>query len=292
MHGNGKHRRIGWSRGLRAGWLALALVAVGCAKPQDQEIHDRFEAVNRPVFEANDVFDDYAFGPLARGWKFITPSVLRRSISNAQRNLSFPQRFVATLGQAEFEKAGTELGRFLLNSTVGVAGLFDPASRIGMPKYEEDLGKMLARWNVPPGGYIVLPVLGPSTPRDALGILASFALNPLIWAGVSVPPIGVLFAINHRAQIDDRMRTAEASALDYYLFVRDAYIQHRTKVIRNEYVTLPQEGEVADDLYTIDDDLYAIPVDEPAPGAATATAPEPCAADAALAAGEAGDDCG
>jgi phospholipid-binding lipoprotein MlaA len=241
--------------------LAIAAaIATGCAStsPQRQEIHDSIEVVNRPVFSVNRAVDHAAFGPIARGYKKITPSVFRHSVSNAQRNLTFPQRFVSSLGQAEFEKAGVELGRFLVNSTVGIGGLLDPATPMGIPKYDEDLGKMLAAWHVPPGPYIVIPVLGPSTARDGLGDLASIALNPLVWAGVSVPPLGVLFAINRRAEADDRIRQAEAAALDYYVFARDAYIQRRTRFIRNEYVTLPEEGEIPDEI-VLAPDLYDLP---------------------------------
>lgn len=239
------------------------MLALGCAStsPERQEIKDSLEPINRPVFAMNTTIDHYAIGPLARGYKKVTPSVVRQSVSNAQRNLGFPQRLVSTLGQAEFEKAGVETGRFLLNSTVGIGGLFDPATRVGLPKYDEDLGKMLARWHVPPGPYIVIPIRGPSTPRDALSDLASIALNPMVWAGVSVPPLGVLFAINRRAQADDTIRAAEDSALDYYLFVRETWVQRRTRFIRNEYVTQPQEGELADPVFAMPDDLYEIPIE-------------------------------
>jgi hypothetical protein len=156
---------------------------------------------------------------------------LPQSVSNAQRNLTFPQRFVSSMGQAEFEKAGVELGRFLVNSTVGIGGLLDSGDAHGHPRSTtRTSARCWPAWHVPPGPYIVIPVLGPSTARDGLGDLASIALNPLVWAGVSVPPLGVLFAINRRAEADDRIRQAEAAALDYYVFARDAYIQRRTRL--------------------------------------------------------------
>jgi phospholipid-binding lipoprotein MlaA len=259
-------------------WLVAAALATGCAStsPQRQEIHDSLEPVNRPVFEINRQVDHHAFGPIARGYKKITPAVFRRSVSNAQRNLTFPQRFVSSVGQAEFEKAGVELGRFLVNSTVGVGGLFDPATKMGIAKYDEDLGKMLASWHVPPGPYIVIPVLGPSTARDGLGDLASIALNPLVWAGVSVPPIGVLFAINKRAENDDRIRAAEEASLDFYVFARDAYIQRRTRFIRNEYVTRLEEGEATEADYVLAPDLYDLPPDVAPP---SPDCPQPPASD-------------
>lgn len=260
-------------------WMIAPLLvcAIGCAStsPDRQVIRDdtTMERVNRPVFTVNRVLDDHAFGPLARGYKKVTPGVVRQSISNVQRNLTFPQRFVSSLGQGELEKAGTELGRFLLNSTVGIGGLFDPASRVGLAKYDEDLGMMFASWHVPPGPFIVIPILGPSTPRDAIGDLLSIGLNPLVWTGVSIPPIGVLFAINRRAQADDQIRAGREAALDYYVFVRDAFIQRRTRQIRNEYVTRLEDGELTDAGYFPPDDLY----DLPEQGASADAAPGGCA---------------
>jgi phospholipid-binding lipoprotein MlaA len=279
------------TRRVAAAALAAA-VAFGCATtPEQQAIRDDLEPVNRPVFTVNTTLDKWAIRPLARGYKFVTPAVFRRSVSNAQRNFTFPQRFVAIVGQGELEMAGVELGRFLLNSTVGVGGLFDPASRMGLEKYDEDLGQMFARWNIPPGPYIVLPVLGPSTPRDAIGDLLAIPMNPLMWIGVTMPPIGILFALNRRAELDDQIQLARKNSLDYYVFVREAWIQNRMNEIRRDYVTLPEEGELPPDPYVLPDDLYDVPDDEetlvlvpadclpspPAEDAGVATAAADCA---------------
>jgi phospholipid-binding lipoprotein MlaA len=238
---------------------AFVAGALGCAStsPQNQQIGDSLEPINRPVFRFNTAVDDHALGPVARGYKSVTPDGVRTSLANAQRNLGFPPRFVAHVGQANFVEAGSELGRFLLNSTLGVAGLFDPATEAGLGRYDADLGMMFARWHVPPGPYLVLPVLGPSNPRDAVGDLLGMAMNPLLYTGTTVAPIGVLFAINTRAQADDQIRNARASALDYYVFVRDAFVQHRSARIRGEYVTrgdtLDARSHVmADDLYDVE----------------------------------------
>lgn len=235
-------------------WLATVaavLIVAGCASSPAQPTPDTLEPVNRPVFGANMKFDKYAFRPVARGWKAITPKVMRRSISNSYRNFTFPKRFVSTMGQGEIRKAHVEMARFLVNSTIGIGGLFDPATRLGLEKYDEDIGTMLARWGVPSGPYLVIPILGPSTPRDSFGDVVALALNPLLWAGVSVPPLGLLFAINGRAEADDQIEASRRVALDYYVFVRDAFIQSRT---RTEFVTL-DEGPP--------DDLYDLP--EPPP---------------------------
>jgi len=207
------------------GFLFVAALA-GCARtPESQQIKDSWEPVNRPVFGFNRGVDDHALGPVARGWKKITPRVMRDGISNGYHNLTFPQRFVSSLGQAEPEIAGTELARFLVNSTIGLGGIFDPASKMGLEKHDESLGKMFASWGIPPGPYMVVPLLGPSTPRDAVGGLLGVAMNPLMWVGVGVPGLGVLFAVNGRAQADDKIETAKRAALDYYVFARDAYVQ-------------------------------------------------------------------
>lgn len=243
-------------------WLLATLVAcaLGCAatSPQHQQISDSLEPINRPVFRFNTAVDDHALGPVARGYKSITSDGVRTSVANAQRNLGFPPRFVAHVGQANFLEAGSELGRFLLNSTLGVAGLFDPATEAGLGRYDADLGMMFARWHVPPGPYLVLPVLGPSNPRDAVGDLLGMAMNPLLYTGTTVAPVGVLFAINTRAEADDRIRTARSSALDYYVFVRDAFVQHRTAQVRGEYVTRGDDAldasshVMADELYEVE----------------------------------------
>jgi len=213
------------SRGVFFGLLLCAALA-GCARtPESQQIKDTWEPVNRPVFGFNRDVDDHALGPVARGRKTITPGVVRDGISNTYRNLTFPQRFISSLGQAEPGIAGTELARFLVNTTVGLGGIFDPASAMGLEKHDESLGKMFASWGIPPGPYMVVPLLGPSTPRDAIGGALGVAMNPLMWLGVGVPGLGVLFAVNGRAQANDQIEAAKRASLDYYVFARDAYIQ-------------------------------------------------------------------
>jgi phospholipid-binding lipoprotein MlaA len=240
-------------------WLAAVLLtaAFGCAStsPERQQISDDYEPMNRSLFRLNEWIDGMALGPVARGYKRITPEPLRVGFENARRNLAFPERFVATVGQAKFEAAGAELGRFLLNSTLGMGGLLDPASEV-LPKYDEDLGLMLAAWHVPPGSYLMLPVFGPSTARDATADLVAMAMNPLAWLTPAAPPVGALLAVNRRAQMDDQIRIAHENALDYYVFLRDAYAQRRTRQIRGDYVTRLLEGKVADDPLRLPDDIY------------------------------------
>ena len=262
-------------RWLVLGALGLCLVVglAGCARtPESQEIHDSWEPVNRPVFGFNRGVDDHALGPVARGWRKITPGVMRDGISNAYRNLTFPQRFLSTLGQAEGEKAGTELARFLVNSTVGLGGIFDPASKLGLGRYDETLGRMFARWGIPPGPYMVVPLLGPSTPRDAVGGMIGVALNPLMWVGVSIPGLGVLFAVNGRAQADEKIETAKRAALDYYVFARDAYVQSDGE--GNWWDDSPIGAGPSDELYEVEvetDLEVRVDSDSASPGTVEAT---------------------
>jgi len=237
--------------------LVAVLFASGCASaPPAQEIRDSWEPVNRPIFGVNVGIDDFALGPVARGWKKITSAPVRRGVANVESNLEFPVRFLSHLGQAEFLAAGGELGRFLLNSTLGIAGIFDPAHEAGLDASSADFGTMFARWGIPPGPYIVVPLLGPSTPRETIGDVLSLPLDPLFWAGFYLIPIDVLFMVNDRAQADDAIAQAKESALDLYVFTRDAFIQRRTREIRGEYVTQARDGETDP---AFPPDLYDVP---------------------------------
>ena len=245
-------RRTTTARSLVLVSLAAALSAlVGCASTRISQ-GDRLESVNRPVFDVNQTIDEDALAPVAHAWMRICPAVVRDSISNAYWNLTFPDRFVSSVGEGSLVKAGTEVARFLINSTLGIAGFLDPATVAGLAKYDEDIGKMLAKWGVPPGPYIVIPIVGPSTPRDLAGGVADLLLNPLTWTGFPGMGAGVIFAINGRAQEDQEIETAKRAALDYYVFVRDAYIEKRVTNLRTDYVTRDVDGDSSDP-YRVDD---------------------------------------
>lgn len=223
----GASRAIHPDRGVRAATLALlaAALCIGCATGPRPE--DRLEPINRPVFGVNVRFDDYTLGPVARAWIRVTPEAVRDSISNAYRNLTFPDRFVSCVAQGELRGAGSELARFLLNSTLGMGGFLDPGSELPFPKYEEDIGRTLARWGVPPGPYLVIPFVGPSNARDLVGGIGDLLLNPLTWTSWAGMGAGAVFAINGRAQQEREIQIARRNALDFYVAVRDAYIQMR-----------------------------------------------------------------
>jgi phospholipid-binding lipoprotein MlaA len=205
-----------------AAWLAL-----GCAHaPAEPVMYDRLPT-NRPVFAGNDAFDEYLMGPVARGWIAITPAVARRSISRAYHNLTFPGRLVSHVLQGSPMRATTETGRFVVNTTAGVAGLADVASMLGIPSHDSDMGKTFARWGLPPGDYVMVPLVGPFHLRDLAGGVADLLLNPLTYAPPAAMPLDVLFAVNGRAQMEREIQALRRAALDRYAATRDAYEQRR-----------------------------------------------------------------
>jgi phospholipid-binding lipoprotein MlaA len=153
---------------------------------------------------------------------------------------------VGNLLQAELVQAGEETLRFGVNSSVGIAGLFDPASRLGIGFYDEDFGQALGVYGVPNGPYIMIPLMGPSVLRDTFALVLDAPLGSATGLGGA----GVLYAINTRALYLDDVRAARAASLDYYVFVRNAYIQRRNALIRNEVIF--EQEQLSDDLYEID----------------------------------------
>ena len=249
---------------------ATALLAAACASPPPPAggVADPWQAWNRPVFKFNTKVDDYVLAPVAHGWIFVTPKAVRDAMGRFFFNVRFPSRFVSSVGQGEPRKAATEVGRFLLNTTFGIAGLFDPATEVGLARYDEDIGQMFGRWGIPPGPYWVIPLLGPSDPRDAVGSVFDSLLNPLSW----LPPFwlpyatGGLYVVNARALADKQIENARRTALDYYVFVRDAFLQNRASAVRDSNPPV-QAGTGTYDLYSAPGD-YDLP-EEPKTDAPT-----------------------
>lgn len=248
------------SRGGCIAWLAAAALVAGCAKGPPE---DPWQSWNRPMFRVNEAADRWVLRPVALGWTFVTFEEMRLAVRRFFFNLAFPSRFVSSLGQGEGQKAADEAGRFLLNSTVGIAGLFDPATHVGFPRHDEDFGQMFGRWGVPPGPYLVLPGFGPSSPRDAVGSALDLLTNPLLWLDVPIYGLGALNVVNSRALADDEIERARATALDFYVFVRDAYVQNRAAAVADQEQRSPARGGGPyDDLYDLPDDLYELPDEE------------------------------
>ncbi len=195
---------------------------------EPEEISDPIEPFNRAMFWFNDKLYFYALKPVARAYR-IVPEPARKSVDNFFSNVATPVRFANSLLQLKVSDAGTELGRFVVNSTVGILGLFDPAKDIWQKK-EEDFGQTLGHYGVGSGFYLVLPVFGPSNPRDAVGQVGDYFLDPwvymideeLVYRGIKVYD-----RINALSLDEDTYESIKKQSLDPYLFIRNAYDQRR-----------------------------------------------------------------
>jgi phospholipid-binding lipoprotein MlaA len=229
--------------------LVLAVLTSGCASRGAAQVEpnpDPLEAINRPLYAFNDGLDRFLLRPLASGYKKVAPSPVRTSITNFFDNLRYPITIVNQFLQGKFKKGFSDAGRFLVNSTVGVAGLFDPATDAGLVFHDEDFGQTMAAWGIPSGPYIVIPLLGPSTFRDGAGILADTQISPLIqMSNTSVrDKLIIMLFIQQRATLlglDEPL----AEAFDPYLFLREAYLQNREYRIHDG--NPPEDDEFFDD---------------------------------------------
>lgn len=236
----------------RAPRPAAALLAAGLAACATPEAPDPIEPVNRPLFAVNEGVDRWLLEPVAVGWDFVLPDVVETGIWNFYRNLEMPMVFLNDLLQAKPVPAGWDLSRFAVNTTAGVAGFVDVASRLGIPQNDEDFGQTLGRWGVPPGAYLVAPLLGPFTLRDFLAYPVDVAAQPHRWL---VPAASVPDLINTRARFLEEIRENRRTAFDYYLFVRNAYLQNRRQRVDD---ALGTEREARHEAYEMpaDEDLY------------------------------------
>ncbi|HET9062137.1 MAG TPA: VacJ family lipoprotein [Candidatus Binatia bacterium] len=244
--------------------LALALVVFGLgfasaasAAPAD---FDPLEKVNRPIFWFNDKLDVFLLEPIAKGWDFVVPDRAQGAISDVFDNARFPVDFSNELLQGKPASAGKALGRFLLNSTLGMAGLFDVAKAAGLPGRQEDFGQTLGVWGIRNGPYLVLPVLGPSTFRDACGRAVDSPMRVWPFFVGTIPSIGITSTevVNWRARNLESIRDLRKDAFDYYSLVRNAYLSNREAEVADH--AAPERGaekpdtEPEEDLYFTDDE--------------------------------------
>ncbi len=233
----------------------LAVLWVGAAAPSradSEPVSDPLERMNRGVFWFNDRLDRYFLEPVAKGWDWVMPDPVQRSLRKFYDNSRFPITFANNVLQLKANGAASELFRFLINTTVGLGGLFDPATRWGLENNDEDFGQTLGHWGVPPGPYLVLPIFGPSNPRDAVGRVADGAtrVHPYFLDFVVNLAIGTTDVVNRRTLLLDIIREERAQAFDLYAAVRNAYIALRRNQIRESEAP---DDESTDDLYYIDE---------------------------------------
>ncbi len=219
--------------------LAAGVLLCGCASPTATGSgEDPFEPTNRQVFSFNLWVDAHALRPTAERYATYVPEPVRDSIHNALENLNGPAIFANEVLQGEIRDAGRTAGRFLLNTTFGVGGLFDVGAKVGIPAHSEDFGQTLAVWGVGSGPYLMMPLLGPVYPRDAAGQVADYAMDP-IWY---LPIRGRVYwflgrryitIVDGRARSLETLDDIERDSMDFYATTRSLYRQYRENEIRN-----------------------------------------------------------
>lgn len=226
---------------------AMALALCGCATPPSdpaaraefEKTNDPLEPMNREIFDFNLFIDRVALKPVAKTYVFIVPEVGRNAIRHFLDNLGEPLVFANNLLQGEFKRAHDTLARFLMNSTFGIGGLIDLASKDGLEKQTGDFGQTLHSWGVPDGPYLVLPIFGPSNPRDAIGMGVDgyadpwdhMASNYHYWYLGLVR--GAVDGIDQRARNLDTFDQLQRNAIDFYAELRSLWRQHRASELRH-----------------------------------------------------------
>lgn len=230
--------------------VVMVVLLGGCATaPHTADNNDPWEDWNRDVQTFNDRVDDYVMKPVANGYRWITPDFVDKGITNFFSNIDDIRVFINDALQAKFLQSGQDTARFLVNTTAGVVGFFDVASEISLPKHKEDFDQTLGVWGMPTGPYIVLPLLGPSSPRGVLGIVGDAAMNPITYTGVYFPStavstavsvgLGTTNAIDLRADNLETEKVASEAAIDRYSFFRGAYFSQRDYLVHDG--NLPEE---------------------------------------------------
>ena len=218
------------------------LVLAGCAttppSPEALAANDPYEQTNRDTLKLNGKIDKYFVVPTVAVYFVLVPESGRRGVHNFLGNLSLPTIFVNDMLQGEFSRAGKTIWRLVVNSSLGLGGFFDPASKIGIAGHGEDFGQTLAVWGVKEGPYLVLPFFGPSNPRDATGMAVDLAMDPTnqiafkqhIWWSVGREYFTLL---DLKGQTYQTIQGIQRSSVDYYASLRSLYRQMRNDQIRN-----------------------------------------------------------
>ena len=214
------------------------------SKSSNGETKDCFEGLNRGIFAFNQVLDNVIIEPVAKGYRFL-PSPIREGTSNALSNLSLVVTIPNNILQGDMSLAGKNSARFVVNSTLGILGIFDPASKMGLNDYEkEDWGQTLGKWGVGEGCYLVLPILGPSTLRDATASLINYT-GGNAWYNITVDEdthyvsdfdyyaSRGLSGVDFRAKNIESFNNLEKNSIDFYASVKSLYLQDRKRRILN-----------------------------------------------------------
>ncbi len=225
------------------------LILPGCANMPDpgdpeavaeyMQVNDPLEPLNRQVFAFNQGLDKAVFKPIAETYRVVMPQPARIGVHNFIENLKSPLILINTILQFDLDASMATIGRFLVNSTVGMLGIVDVAGELGVPAQKEDFGQTLAVWGMPSGPYIMLPVLGPSNPRDGLGRVVDYLMDPVNRVALNSDHTDLILArtgmeaLVQRAENLDLLNEVEKSSLDFYAAIRSLYRQKRSHEISN-----------------------------------------------------------
>ena len=248
--------------------LCLLLLAGCAAQPGVRsDPRDPWERMNRVTYRFNDAFDRAIAKPAARGYRKVTPHAVQTGLGNFFDNLAYPVVMVNDLLQGQFKAFASDTGRLLLNTTVGIGGLLDPATAAGLDKNDRDFGQTLGKWGLRTGPYLVIPFLGPSDIRDAVGKVGDIYSDPRHYIRNNYVSWGLwgLGALDTRARLLEA-DAAISGAYDPYAFIRSAYLQHRDFKVQGGQSTSEEDQE---------EKLMQEAGDDQAAPAPAATAPKP-----------------
>lgn len=266
--------------------LLTGLVMAACASTgggnfdptAPEAVADPLEPLNRATFKFNGAVRIAILQPVAKVYSTVLPKPAQDGVRNAVNNLKSPVIFLNDLAQGEGKRGGKTLGRFLINSTLGIGGLFDVAKRMGLERHGEDFGQTLGVWGVGEGFYLVLPLLGPSSGRDAVGRAVDIVSDPFWWLLTGTDEAYLRYVnrsldgIDRLARNLEKIKGLKRSSIDYYAAVKSAYIQSRRNAIQNEKSDTPAIPEFMfeefDDTDGLDveeeQDIYEAPEEEEA----------------------------
>jgi phospholipid-binding lipoprotein MlaA len=241
--------------------FALTCSLAGCAslpEGSNRDPRDHAERFNRAMFKFNTTLDHAILRPVARGYVKVAPHPVRRGVTNFFDNLGYTKTIGNDIFQGQFRDFGSDIGRFVVNTTVGIGGVFDPASRWGLDRHNRDFGQTLGKWGLPTGTYLMLPLLGPSDVRDAVGIIPDRFMSiegqitdPVIQASLTVTDL-----VNRRANLLPFDHVID-TAYDPYAMVRNFWFQRRDHMVHGD-------GGAEDMMPGVDDDK--LPDDDKSPG--------------------------
>ncbi len=251
MNRNNPHRRLSWLSKLAL--LLLVTTSLSAAANDVEGVtSDPWEGFNRKIFVFNDYGDRYFLRPIAQGYHYVLPDPVESGISNVFSNASMVITMVNDVLQLKFDELGHDSSRFLINTTLGLLGVFDVASSVGLHHRDEDFGQTLGYYGVPTGPYLVLPFLGSSTVRDGLSRFPDSYVSPV--GNIDhVPTRNELYGLNIISSRAGVLNVDQLVSGDRYVFIRDAYLQHREWLVQDGNVTDDFGDEDYDEFDDIDD---------------------------------------